>query len=105
MLKVLEGFYHQAARSITGMTEKRRSGGEWEYSSVVEAMEAAGVHPIGVYIRRRKSTIEERVACRPIYDIFTEAECILWTSRLVPWLDQEAVNEPEDWKSMWSNLT
>ena len=53
MLKVLEGFHHRAARRITGMTEKRGAGGEWEYFSVVEAMKSAGIHPIGVYTRRR----------------------------------------------------
>ena len=30
VLKVLEGFHHRAARRITGMTEKRGAGGEWE---------------------------------------------------------------------------
>ena len=57
MIKVLEGFYHWVARHITELTEKRGEGGEWEYPLVVEAMEAAGLHPIGVYIRRRQSTI------------------------------------------------
>ena len=62
MLKVLPEFHHWAARRITGMTEKRGAGGEWEYPSVEEATEAAGIHPIGVYIKRRKTTILERVA-------------------------------------------
>ena len=30
MLKVVTEFYHQAAQQITGMTAKRRAGGEWE---------------------------------------------------------------------------
>ena len=30
MIKVLEGFHHQAARRITGMIVKRGSGGEWK---------------------------------------------------------------------------
>ena len=38
MLKVLEGFHHQAARWITGMTAKYVVDGEWEYSSVVAAL-------------------------------------------------------------------
>ena len=57
MLKVLEGFHYRAARRITGMTEKRGAGREWEYPSVVEAMKNTGLHPIGVYIRRRKANI------------------------------------------------
>ena len=52
MLKVLMGLHYQSARSITGMTAKRGAGGEWEYPLVVEAMEAAGLQPIGVYIKR-----------------------------------------------------
>ena len=30
VLKVLEGFHHWAAQIITGMAEKRGTGGEWE---------------------------------------------------------------------------
>ena len=51
--------------------------------SVVEAMEAVGLHPIGVYIRRRQATIAERVDCRPIYEMCTEAERMPGTVRLV----------------------
>ena len=76
MLKVLEGFHHQASRHITGR-------GEWEYPSVVEAMETAVLHPIGVYIRRLQATTAERVACRPIYELCTEKEWIPGTIRLV----------------------
>ena len=56
MLKVLTAFHHQAARWITGMTEKRGAGGEWEYPEVEEAMDSTGIHPIGVYIKRRQDT-------------------------------------------------
>ena len=96
MLKVLKGFHHRAARRITGMTEKRGAGGEWEYHLIVEAMEDAGLHPIGVFIRRRHETILERVACRPIYELCTEAERMPETSRLVQWWYKDTVNEPEE---------
>ena len=62
MLKVLEGFHHREARQITAMTAKRGSGPEWEYPSLVKAMETEGLHPIGLYIRKRKATIAEMVA-------------------------------------------
>ena len=52
MLKVLEGFHHQGAQRITGMTEKCRAGREWDYPLVVEATEITGFLPIEVYIRR-----------------------------------------------------
>ena len=61
MLKVLEGFHHRAAQQITGMTSNRGAGKDWDYPSVVEAMEGAGLQPIGEYIRRRQVTIVERV--------------------------------------------
>ena len=96
MLKVLEGFHHRVERRIMGLTEKYGAGGEWEYPSVVEAMEATGLHPIGEYIRRRQATIAERVYCRPIYEIYTEAERISGTSQMVRWWDQDTVNEPEE---------
>ena len=38
MLKVLERLHHQATRKITGMTETRGAGGEWEYPQVVAEM-------------------------------------------------------------------
>ena len=96
MLKVPEGFHHWAARHITGMTATRGAGEECEYTTVGEATEAAGIHPIEVYIRRRHATISERVACRPIYELCMEAERMPGTTRLVRWWDQDAVNEPED---------
>ena len=46
MLRVLEAFQQQASRRITGMMTTRESGREWEYPLVVEALEAAGLHPI-----------------------------------------------------------
>ena len=62
MLKVLTALHHRAARRITRITAKRRAGAEWEYSLVEKAVESAGLHPIRVYIKRRKKTISERVA-------------------------------------------
>ena len=96
MLKVLMVFHHRAARRITGMTAKRGSGGEGEYPVVEEDMDPAGLHPIILYIKRRKTDIAERMSCRTVYTSFTEAEMILGTSRLVRWWDQYAVNELEE---------
>ena len=63
MLKVLEGFHQWLARRIMGMTANRGAGREWECAPEVAGMEAAGLHPIGEYIRRRQGTIVENVAC------------------------------------------
>ena len=62
MLKVLEGLHHRAARRITGRTETRGAGGEWEYLSVVAAMDYVGLQPIREYIRRRQATVAEKAA-------------------------------------------
>ena len=67
------------------MTAKHGAGGEWEYPSVVEAMEVSGFHPIEVYISRRKETIAERLYCTPIYEIYTEAKQMTGTIRMVRW--------------------
>ena len=96
MIKVLEGFRQRAARNILGTIAKRGAGGEWEYPPVVEAMEYAGLHPIGEYIRRRQTTISKRVDYRPIYELCTEAKRMLGTSKMVRWWDQGVVNEPKD---------
>ena len=92
----MAGFHHRVARQITGMMAKRGAGEEWEYPLAVEAMEAAGIHPTGVYTKRRQPSIEERVSCHPIYALCTEAERIPETSRLVQWWYQDAVNEPKE---------
>ena len=46
MLKSLKLIHQRAARWITGMMTKGRTGVEWEYPYVEEAMESAGLHPI-----------------------------------------------------------
>ena len=59
-------------------------------------MDSVGHHPIRDYIGRRKSTIARKVACRPIYEIFVEAERIPGTNLMVRWWYQDVVNEPDD---------
>ena len=46
MLKALTSFDHQEAQQTTGMTEKRGSGRQWEYSVVEESMESMFLHSI-----------------------------------------------------------
>ena len=61
------GFHHRAARRIMGMTAKHGIDGEWEYPEVEEAMNSTGLYPIGVFIKRRQTTIAEKLACRTVY--------------------------------------
>ena len=43
MLKFLEEFHYWASMQTTGMMATRGAGGEWEYTLVVAATEAAGL--------------------------------------------------------------
>ena len=78
------------------MTVTHGAGGEREYPPVVAAMEAAGLHPIRDYIRRRQATIVEKVSCRPIYELCAKAEHTPGTCCVMRQLDQDVVNEPEE---------
>ena len=59
-------------------------------------MEAAGLHPIGMYNKRRQTTVLERVACCTVYALCTEADWMPGTIRLLQWWDKDTVNEPEE---------
>ena len=74
IIKVLEGFHHRSSRQITGMAATHGVGGECQYPPVVAALEAAGLHPIMEYIRRRQENIAEKVECRTIYELCIETE-------------------------------
>ena len=50
-------------------------------------MDSVGLHPIIVYIKRRQTNIADRVACRNIYALYTEADRIPGMSRMVRWWD------------------
>ena len=80
----------------SGGATDHKDDGETLYPEVEEATESTGLHPIGVYIKRRQTTIEERMACRTFYELCTEAERMPGTSRMVRWWDQDTVNKPEE---------
>ena len=77
------------------MTATHVAGREWEYPSVMESLEAAGLHLIMDYIRRRQANIAEKVACLPIYELCVEAKRRPGTSRRMRWWYQDMVNETE----------
>ena len=87
MLRVLKDFHHWEVQRIMGMTAKRGAGKEWEYPAVEEVMESVGLHPIGVYIKRLRTTMDDRVAFREVYTFCTEAEIMPGTIRMVRWWD------------------
>ena len=72
---------------------------------MVAALEAAVLHPIMEYIRKRQATIAEKVACCPIYELCVEIEWRPGTSwRMILWY-QDVVNEHEDYTENVCNLT
>ena len=68
-------------------------------------MEAAGLHSIREYIRKRQATIAYKVTCGLIYEICAEEERMLGTIWMVRWWDQDVVNEPTEWMGIMCNLT
>ena len=62
-------------------------------SSVEEALEAAGLWSIKNYIWRRQATISEYIDNRPIYELFTDPERIMVSSRLLRWWDKDLTRE------------
>ena len=83
ILKVLTEFCQQAAPWIMVMTAKHGAGREWGYPAVEEAMDSAGIHPMIVYIKRRQTTIYERLSCWPVYAFCMEVERMSGTSLMV----------------------
>ena len=90
------GFCHRVDRWITGMTAKFLADRKWECTQVVEALEAAGLHPIQEYIRRRQATILAQVACRHSCELCTEAERRPGKIRIMIWWYQDVVHECEE---------
>ena len=77
-----------------GEDDKTRVVREWEYTAIEQKMYSIGLHPIGVFIKKRQTTILERVACRPVYELCEETERMQGTIWMVSWWDQDAVKDP-----------
>ena len=77
------------------MTDRHAEDGEWEYPTVADTMEAAGLWTIKEYIQRRQATIAAQVTCRKIYEASTGAELILGSSRMMRWWEQDVGREEE----------
>ena len=91
MLKILEGFHHQAVSWIAGMMAKRAADGAWEYPLAVAVKEAVGLYPIQEYIWRHQVTTLAHVGCQTIYELCTKAEQRPGTIWMIIWWDQDVV--------------
>ena len=75
MLRYLEYFHHRVARHLTG--ERPRFPADenrWTKAPIDEVLNDAGLFPIAEYISRRRNTIVEYVATRPILDLCSETD-------------------------------
>ena len=66
MMKVLDLFHNSITRHITGMTERKGGGREWEWALVDAELETTSIRPIREYVRMWQETITEYVAGIPI---------------------------------------
>ena len=73
MDQVLAGFHNRAARRLAGMYPKLING-QWEQPPVVEALEAASLLPMDVYLTRRRARMLQLVQGQPVYDLCSTTE-------------------------------
>ena len=95
ILKVLEGFHNWLERQLTGMTVRRTTRGEWYWPPVADVLYTTELWPIKEYIQRRHTTLADKVAYRPIYEICRGAERMPVASRFMRWWDQDVGQEVE----------
>jgi hypothetical protein len=72
MLKVLSSFHHRVARKITNRMA-RKVNGAWHYPPLEPTLEMAGLYTMEAYITRRRNTIAEYVATRPLHQLIQAA--------------------------------
>ena len=67
-LKQLEGFHIRAAyRMVIVNKPKRGSNNTWTYPRTKDVLEECGLETIDTYIQKRRDTIAQYIATRPIY--------------------------------------
>ena len=89
MMKVLEGFHHRAYRRIAGMSSRKFGEGRWEWSSVLDDLEAVGMWLTNKYIWRWQATIAEYIANNTIYGLCLGEERMTVSSRFMQWWDPD----------------
>ena len=67
MLKIMEGFHHQADQRIAGISYRKFAEGVWEGSLMEEDLEVSGLCPMKEYIQRWQAEITENITNQPIY--------------------------------------
>ena len=73
MMKTLQGFHHRVARGLT-RRRARRQNGVWVYPPVKGTLQAAGLHPIEVYMDRRRRYLKTYLQKRPLLQICKQSK-------------------------------
>ena len=89
VLRVLEGFHHRVARSLSGKRPYYLPAeDQWVYPPIEEALEVAGLYSIDHYIRVRQDTLAVNVATRPILELCRDEELQSGSIKQVLWWTQ-----------------
>ena len=90
LLARLEGFHIKAAYR---MAREHRPGkdahGVWIYPASKDVLEECGLFPMEEYIVRRRNSIAEYVATRPLLDTCREGNLLRGTPQRLWWWEQE----------------
>ena len=69
MQRVLVGFHHRVALSLTGRQTQKGQDRGWVYPPPEDAMEDAGLQKVDTYVSCRQNTLDEYIATMTIIDL------------------------------------
>ena len=91
MLNKIEGVHMGFIRQVMGMKAQRLGDENWKKEGTDRVLQAAGTKPLQEYIDKRKATVTEWVALRPIFDVCENETGYEGEGKLrEPWWRQEA---------------
>ena len=67
--QTLGEFQHKVARKIMGKQIRRLPGSGWEYTTLGEVMQEAGLEEVEQYVVRRQNTVAQYITTRLIMDL------------------------------------
>ena len=101
MYKAAQSFHNSAARRISRLVARRQNG-VWVWPPLADALKACHMHPLSVYIHRRREQIQPYLDTRATFNLCTSTERLpgtptgltfLWEQRELP--DQNGLEEVE----------
>ena len=91
MFKTLQGFHKRVVRRLAGRLPRLQNG-EWVYPPIAEAYEITGIHPIEVYIARRRETFQPRIEGRPIWALCTQSQRLPGTPTRISYYWEQSID-------------